>query len=268
MARWINRHFKLWIWIAVFLVAAAGIAGMWLHFRGIWVLCIAIAIAAVYELYEAPKQENRAVARSLDEHCDPDPLLVSSLELRALCCPDRSRELDRWLSYSLNAFTALLGLGRLEEAEALKAEIAPRAGRSMSPVLQSAYALQMAAFYLMRGQPDEALPWIQEDSLAVERLPRQSISDSYRHSLENLCWVYQFLTEGPSQAFLEAALRQTASAPNLCVQVHAHMNAASCLLDLNRPEEARPHLEFVAANGNKLAIRAEAEARLAALAAT
>ena len=36
MARWINRHFKLWIWIEVFLVAAAGIAGMWLHFRGMW----------------------------------------------------------------------------------------------------------------------------------------------------------------------------------------------------------------------------------------
>ena len=62
---------------------------MWLCFRGMWVFRIAIAFAAIYVQSNAPNWESRAVIRSLEEHGDPEPLLVSGLELRPLYRPDR-----------------------------------------------------------------------------------------------------------------------------------------------------------------------------------
>lgn len=53
--------------------------------------------------------------------------------------------------------------------------------------------------------------------------------------------------------------------PKLMMAVQLGMAEAAGRL--GRLEEARPHLEFVAARGNKLAIRTEAEDRLAALTA-
>ena len=45
-----------------------------------------------------------------------------------------------------------------------------------------------------------------------------------------------------------------------------HMNTARCLLSMDRREEARPHLEYVAEQGNRLYLRREAQQALAELA--
>ena len=64
---------------------------------------------------------------------------------------------------------------------------------------------------------------------------------------------------------LPAFSQRLSAAADRYEQVSAHADLARCLLDLGRRDEALPHLAFVAENGGKLAIRAEASARLAAL---
>ena len=88
---------------------------------------------------------------------------------------------------------------------------------------------------------------------------------AYIFDSDRFCENYRLLTEGGSEELLSAYRQELTGCKDLHDQVVTRMNIARCLLDLGRGDEARSHLEFVAQNGGKLAIRAEASARLAAL---
>lgn len=169
MAKWINRHPRLWIWAAAVLVAAAGGAGVWGQFSGAWLACVVIAIAAVWGRYAAAAWEGRSAARELEEHCDPEPMLASSRELRSLCRPTRARERNVWLTYAASEFTALYELGRMDEAEALLTEMEAWTGRPISLLNQTAFAMQKAVLYLRKQKPDAALHGYSKVSRPSER---------------------------------------------------------------------------------------------------
>lgn len=250
------------------MAAAAGGAGAWcgMDAVGVWCLIAGAAIAAVWALYRAMAWESRVTRRLLEEHCDPEPLLVSSRELRAQFHPQRRRERAGWLGHGLNEFVALYELGRLDEAETLLAQLEPWISPSALPIQQTSFAMDKAALYLARRQPDEALPWIRrsEQSIRQVALSRRA-QDTFRIALENHRWTYCFLTEESSQELLHIALQRAADAGTLRVRVREQYSVSLCLLSLGRPEEARPHLEFVVEHGGKLAIRREARQRLAEL---
>lgn len=263
-----NRHGVWCLWMAVLLAAAAGAAGVWrgMDAAGVWWLIVGTAIAAVWVLRGAMAWESRMTRRQLEESCDPEPLLASSRELRAQLHPQRRRERSGWLGHGLNEFVALYELGQLNEAETLLMLLEPWIGPSAPPIQQASFAMDKAALYLAKHQPDEALPWIRRSEQAAHRVAlSRSARDTFRMVLENHRWMYRFLTEESSQELLHMALQRAADAGTLRVQVREQYSVSLCLLSLGRPEEARPHLEFVAEHGGKLAIRQEALQRLAEL---
>lgn len=253
--------------MAALLTAAVGAAGVWcgMDVAGVWWLIVGTAVAAVWVLRGAMAWESRTVRRQLEESCDPEPLLTSSRELRAQLHPRRRRERSGWLGHGLNEFAALYELGRLDEAEALLAQLEPWTGPSAPPIQQTAFAMDKAALYLARRRPDEALPWIRRSEQPVRAARSRSAQDTLRMAMENHRWTYRFLTEGGSQELLCIALQRAGDARTLRVRVRERYNVALCLLSLGCPEEARPHLEFVAEQGGKLAVRQEARQSLAEL---
>lgn len=263
-----NRHGVWCLWIAVLLAAAAGAAGVWcgMDVAGVWWLIAGTAVAAAWVLYGAVAWESRMTRRQLEEHCDPEPLLTSSRELRAQLHPRRRRERGGWLGHGLNEFAALYELGRLDEAETLLAQLEPWISPSALPIQQTSFAMDKAALYLARRQPDEALPWIHRSEQSIQQVAlSRRAQDTFRIALENHRWTYRFLTEESSQELLHMALQRAADAGTLRVRVREQYSVSLCLLSLGRPEEARPHLEFVVEHGGKLAIRQEARQRLAEL---
>lgn len=260
IVRWINRHPRQWICAVAVFMAAALEAGLWWELGGVWELaCVIVAaIAAVWGWHAAAARESRDVTRELEERCDPEPLLAYSRARKRLCHPDRARERNAWIA-------ALHELGQTGEAELLWAEVETWMGQSVSLGNQAAFAQWKAALCLDKKQPDAALPWIQQGERVCERLTEGR--DEFAATLQIFHMIYEYLTQGCSQATLDMAAQQLETAKTRCSQVKAHWNTAVCLLELHRPEEARPHLEFVVAYGNKLAIRTRAETYLAALAA-
>ena len=84
-------------------------------------------------------------------------------------------------------------------------------------------------------------------------------------AVENRFLWHRLVTEGGSQELLEGFEKALETASSRLDRVCGHMNIARCLLSMDRREEARPHLEFVAEQGNKLYLRREAQQVLAEL---
>ena len=115
------------------------------------------------------------------------------------------------------------------------------------------------------GNWAQARPFLEDLEKLIAQLPRGRGWRTWQRGLESLRLVFRLGTEGGSEELLSAFSRQLSAATDRYEQVSAHANLARCLLDLDRRDEARPHLAFIAENGGTLAIRAEASARLAAL---
>lgn len=209
-------------------------------------------------------RENQQVLQAFGDRCDPEPMLENSMELRKLYRPERDRARDSWMLYSANVCAALFALGRTGEMEAVLKEMEPWAEQS-SMNIRCIVASHWTSLYLRWRQPEQALVWLErQEALLAGPFPQKKDADTWRKDALKNRQLYRLLTEGGSPELLaqfQDALERSRS-ETLYIQVHAHWNLARCLLDMKRAEEARPHLEFVAANGNKLAIRREAELRL------
>lgn len=172
------------------------------------------------------------------------------------------RRPDPELRQTLAAALSLLGW--TEEAERELAALLPRYAslpvRRKLPLAYTAVTVHCSA-----GNWAAARPFLEDLEKLVAQLPRSRGWRTWQRGLASLHLSFRLGTEGGSEELLSAYQQQLTGGKDLYDQVTIHMNLARCLLDLGRGDEARPHLAFVAENGGKLAIRAEASARLAAL---
>ncbi len=196
------------------------------------------------------------------ETCDPEPVLLACRELQAVWLDGLRPKLVMTVQLSMANAAGLLG--RIQEAEQELNRLLPLYER-YKPSAQLAVELHAAAVRLWNHKPEDARSFLTE---AERHLDQMGGPAPLRTALENRKRLCRLVTEGGSEALLAEFQQELAGSEkgSLLDQVSSHMNVARCLLDLNRPEDVRPHLEFVAANGNKLGIRVEAEACLAALA--
>ena len=118
---------------------------------------------------------------------------------------------------------------------------------------------------LKAGKPEDARSYLTEMAYHVDKLQNDAVRKTWQGILQNRECLYRLLTEGGSEELLSAYRQELTGCKDLHDQVVTRMNIARCLLDLGRGDEPRSHLEFVAQNGGKLAIRAKAQQRLAEL---
>lgn len=287
--RWFNRH----IWF--FPMCALLITALLLAFcirpllrqvdwpRGVylpWLLRLIILGVLTCACIWGPRAISRwlrtwLVAREIQgeseresQTCDPEPLLLVCRELQAVWLMKPRPELR--LEVQLVMADAAGRLGRIQEAEQELGCVLPH--YEQYPLnIRIAVELCAATIRIWDHKFGDAHSFLMEAERHLKQLAASAtLRDSQWAIWEDRKRFYRLMVEGGTEELLvdfQQGLEESADEP-LISQVSSHMNVARCLLDLNRSEEARPHLEFVAANGNKLAIRAEAEARLAALTAT
>ena len=262
LIRWLNRH-PIVFPLCLLALLAGLLASVLLDARPGLLLCGGLLAlwAALRLYYGSPRslclsQELAEENRRARDTCDPEPLAALCRELGEARRPDP--ELRQTLAAALSL------LGRTEEAERELAALLPRYARvSVRRKLPLAYTAVIV--HCSAGNWAAARPFLEDLEKCVAQLPRGRGWRTWQRGLESLRLVYRLLTEGGSEDMLPAFSQRLSAAADRYEQVSAHVDLARCLLDLGRRDEALPHLAFVAENGGKLAIRAEASARLAAL---
>ncbi len=263
LIRWLNRH-PIVFPLCLLALLAGLLASVLLDARPGLLLCGGLLAlwAALRLYYGSPQslclsQELAEENRRARDTCDPEPLAALCRKLG-----EARRRPDPELRQTLAAALSLLG--RTEEAERELAALLPRyarvSARRKLPLAYTAVIVHCSA-----GNWAEARPFLEDLEKLVAQLPRGRGWRTWQRGLESLRLVYRLLTEGGSEDMLPAFSQRLSAAADRYEQVSAHADLARCLLDLGRRDEALPHLAFVAENGGKLAIRAEASARLAAL---
>lgn len=263
LIRWLNRH-PIVFPLCLLALLAGLLASVLLDARPGLLLCGGLLAlwAALRFYYGSPQslclsQELAEENRRARDTRNPEPLVTLCRELG-----EARRRPDPELRQTLAAALSLLG--RTEEAEQ-ELNLILAAYRQYPPEARLQIESVAAVIKLKAGKPEDARSYLAEMARHVDKLPKDSERKRWQGILENRRCLYRLLTEGGSEELLSAYRQQLTGCKDLYDQVTIHMNLARCLLDLGRGDEARPHLTFVAENGGKLAIRAEASARLAAL---
>ncbi len=263
LIRWLNRH-PIVFPLCLLALLAGLLASVLLDARPGLLLCGGLLAlwAALRFYYGSPQslclsQELAEENRRARNTRDPEPLVTLCRELG-----EARRRPDPELRQTLAAALSLLG--RTEEAERELAALLPRyarvSARRKLPLAYTAVIVHCSA-----GNWAAARPFLEDLEKCVAQLPRGRGWRTWQRGLASLRLAFRLGTEGGSEDLLSAYRQELTGCKDLYDQVTIHMNLARCLLDLGRGDEARPHLTFVAENGGKLAIRAEASARLAAL---
>lgn len=281
LIRWLNRHG--WIFSLTGLLCAAGVLYLvvplllkWGNSEQffLWLLSVFFIAAIITALFYMPlrgfgRLRMYCTAVELNTSCeaciqtlDPEPLVAVCRELQMAWWRTLQPSLHAAVQITLSR--ALNELGRFQEAEQELNLILPAYEQySLNDKLRIEAVAVVAK--LKVGKPEDARSYLTELARHVDKLREDTARKQWQDILENRRCLYRLLTEGGSEELLSAYRQQLTGCKDLYDQVTIHMNLARCLLDLGRGDEARPHLTFVAENGGKLAIRAEASARLAAL---
>ncbi|MDY3281266.1 hypothetical protein [Dysosmobacter sp.] len=258
--RWLNRH-PLAYSAAVCLLAAAAVLAVT---AGASPLLLAAVPAVCWCLRKLPGRlllrELGESGRALTEECDPEPLERTCREIAESRKGGRKTVL--LVEVQLLYADAVSCLGRFDEAE-----------RELDRVLfgyeqydkstQLLIEMEASEVKLRAGKPADALSYLREAEKKVHRM--EGLPPFMAASVENRFLWYRLVTEGGSQELLEAFQKAMETAASRLDRVCGHMNIARCLLSMGRREEARPHLEFAAEQGNKLYLRREAQQALAEL---
>ncbi len=182
--------------------------------------------------------------RKAADTCDPRPLLAALEEAQACQAPDPARAGLRMLEA-----TALVNLGREEEAEALLDQV---------PDLdQGDYRIQKLQFRAVlanrRGRTQEA----EELAGKIEELAAQAgWEDGRREAFCLRCTAR--LKRGEADGLEEDLRRYATCGGSLLSQVCDHLLLGRYCLAVGRTEEAREHLAFAAERGGPLYVGKEA----------
>ena len=255
--RWLNRHpfaYKA----AVCLLAAAAVLAVTAG-ASPWML---LAVPAV--CYGLRKLPGRSLLRELGEaghaltgECDPEPLERTCREIAD--SRKGGKKTILLVEVQLLYANAVSYLGRFAEAEQELDRVLfgyERYDKSTQLLIE----MEASGVKLRAGKPDDALSYLREAEKKVRRM--ENLPPFMTAAVENRFLWYRLVTEGGSQELLEGFEKALETASSRLDRVSGHMNIARCLLSMDRREEARPHLEFAAEQGNKLDLRREAQQAL------
>ena len=285
LIRWMNRHG--WIFSLTGLLCTAGALYLavppllkWGNGGSffLWLLETIFAAAIILAIGYVPLRGFRILrlfctAVEVNVSCeacmqtlDPEPLVAVCRELQAawlrtLPQPSLHPSVQMMLSIALNE------LGQSQAAEQ-ELNLILSAYEQYAPEIKIRIESIAVFVKLKAGKPEDARSYLTEMAYHVDKLQNDAARKTWQGILQNRENLYRLLTEGGSEELLSAYRQELTGCKDLHDQVVTRMNIACCLLDLGRGDEARPHLEFVAQNGGKMAVRAKAQQRLAELTAS
>ena len=249
MRDWIAGHARAayWIWVALCLPLVGVLNALGLPLLAVYLVCLCWIAGGWFLINFGVSRRLRAAVQTLDQDCDPEPML----EL----CRTVLRQNPKSVIYRLNGGFALLALGRREEAAA---ELAGLEGNRRI-WKNSSLALSYCSCRLdLAGDLEEAAAWLDRMEAHADKKPATARTlEEQRACLA----LRRGETQGLEPIFL-AALERAATAR---MQVAWRWELAALDRMEGRQAEAREHLEYVAAHGNKLYVKAGAEKLLAQL---
>ena len=285
LIRWMNRHG--WIFSLTGLLCTAGALYLavppllkWGNGGSffLWLLETIFVAAIILAIGYVPLREFRILrlfctAVEVNVSCeacmqtlDPEPLVAVCRELQAawlrtLPQPSLHPTVQMMLSIALNE------LGQSQAAEQ-ELNLILSAYEQYAPEIKIRIESIAVFVKLKAGKPEDARSYLTEMAYHVDKLQNDAARKTWQDILQNRECLYRLLMEGGSEELLSVYRQELTGCKDLHDQVVTRMNIAWCLLDLGRGDEARPHLEFVAQNGGKMAVRAKAQQRLAELTAS
>lgn len=249
MRDWITTHARAayWIWVALSLPVVALLRAGGFTFPAIYAVCLCWIAGGWFLINFGVSRRLRAAVRTLEQDCDPEPLL----EL----CRTVTAQNPKSALYRLNGGFALLALGRREEAAAELAGLED----NRRIWKNSSMALSYCSCRLDLAEDlEEAGAWLDRLEAHADKKPATvRMLEGQRACLA----LRRGETQGLEPIFLAALERAEAARFQV---VWRWELAALCRLE-GRQAEAREHLEYVAEHGNKLYMKADAEKLLAQL---
>lgn len=269
MKNWYLRHQRgaYYLWMGIGFTALLG-AEIFQLVRTGDVNSVALLVPFVLWVFlglfifqSGPLRRNRRAAAALNNDCDPTPLLDwADTELAYWSC-HRARKSYLNLC-AMNRAVALHALGRDQEAQAAAPE---QKDLSDKGVVKPVYFLNMAIIQLALDHPLVATQYARQAEKALaERRLNKALTQQYAFSLENIqCTL---LLADRKTAGLEERFQSLLDRASTEYQRTAlHYDLAELAIREGRPADARPHLEYVIAHGNKLGLVDEAKTTLKAL---
>lgn len=219
---------------------------------GLWVFL------GLFIFQGGPLRRNRKAVAALNNDCDPTPLLDWADTELAYWSAHRGRKSYLTLC-AMNRAVALHALGREQEAEAAAPDQKDVSGKGPRKLV---YFLNMAIIQLGLDRPLVATQYARQAEKALaERRLNKALSSQYAFTLENIQCAL-LLKDKKTDGLAERLQSLLDRAATEYQRVVLHYGLAELALLESRPADARPHLEYVIAHGNKLGIKAKAEKML------
>ncbi len=255
MNRWICRNYRLGIYLIEGIMM--GNAIFFLRPRGIPLLTILFLMAAAAApwilLYgSSVRRLIREAVVAMNMECDPEPLLELTRDCLHSLDPGGKKHGGNILRWKLNQSSALIGLGRYEEALQVLDEILPFLhGNNMEALLICRNNRASVLGFLGRtGEMEQEVRQIDE---MMGRIRQDTpLFQASKLSLQRNRCDLRFLQEGGTpqvENLYQEILKEQNSTRNL---VMAHLGVARCALSQGESHRAREHLRFVLDHGNKL----------------
>lgn len=243
--------------LAFLFLGAAFLYALFLAFTGLgsrWLLALLLGLFLLFffgDIFRDVRREKKA-AQSLEELCDPEPLLRCLEERLSGGAPSKAN-LRTQLSYANTLFL----LGRREEGEQVLLRAEAFLPQEEGKADRIYFHLQQASLLLLREELDAARAILDRSAALLEG--RTIVPDGLRESLESLILQLRIQTGDPGDTGLESDLRlHLVKAATPYARVCASFLLGRYYLSRQDPSAARPHLELVVKQGGKLQFRQRA----------
>ena len=214
-----------------------------------------VTVGALAFIFASRRRTPRAL-NSLTQACDPEPLLAWAEEEIAYWSKRPRGRQNVLAAYRMDQAAALNALGRTAQALEIQQSLEPQ---TMTALTRIFYYTNLAAFFIGLEQIPEAEEALSQAQL-LSRLdpprpkPGAQLRDCQLHSHLELS-LLRGETQGVEEPLLALLERSEGEYSKL---YRLHTLAQLCLLEGRLPE-AREHLEYILAHGNKLYVRTQAQ---------
>lgn len=265
---WIHRREIVQVWDCLGIALMTGVETFWIRRTGeilvlpVFLLFIWFVVGGGPVFYDNVRRTRNA-NEQLNNFCDPEPMLRWAEEGLDYYTRSRQvRKLQRNLMdiYAINQSVALKDLGRYEQALAALRRVIPETANFQ---VQAAYYTNTAAYLIGLGQLTQAETAMEKarDFLAQSKKPAAAVYQDILLYNQMVLAIEKGETQGMEEKLLPLLAKATTEYARVC----RHDTLAQLYLKEKRFSEAREHLEYVVAHGNKLYIRTEAEELLRTL---
>lgn len=249
MKDWIIGHTRAlyWVLVLVFAVLFLGLsAADRISLLAALVLYFVCSFGAAVVLNFFAFRELKAAIELLDGTCDPEPLLALSRSVL--------RQNPRSIAFALNLGLTLILFNKSHESRAVLEPLAKNRRLWKKPAPAQAYCICRADLAPVETAGD----WL-------DRLEREAAGAPNTERVLEEQRATLVLRRGETEGLEPIFLDRLEHAQNLRIKVAWRFELGKLCLLQGRKAEAAEYLRYVAAHGNKLHIRAEAEEMLETL---